>query len=331
MKKALSILIPVYNTGDYLRPCLDSILAQTLADWELILIDDGSTDESGTICDEYAAKDERIRVVHKKNEGVSVARNLGLTLAQGEYVGFVDSDDCIAPEMFGDMYQAAMARNANIVMCDAVTVYGDGREEPDTITGLEVSSWVARESWKPKLLLEMAGAVWRCIYRRDLLEEHGVKFPVGLRFSEDRVFNLYAVGYANGVEYIKSPYYKRLIREDSAVHKFYPNYFNIVKDAAAKTKQAIAEAWENDGAIQTAYQAHLVGGALAAVNNYFYKTSTYTIRERRQKIRELCEDAELRTAVCDTGFGGVRGRWICKKHVDLLCLCAQVLNWKHGR
>ena len=91
----ISIIIPVYNVEKYLAKCIDSILNQAFTDWELILIDDGSVDQSGKICDEYACKDNRIKVTHKKNEGVSKARNTGITLAKGEYICFIDSDDWI--------------------------------------------------------------------------------------------------------------------------------------------------------------------------------------------------------------------------------------------
>lgn len=91
----VSCIIPVYNTQKYLPRCIESVLAQTFVDWEMLLIDDGSTDASGSICDEYAAKDERIRVFHKENGGISSARNLGLNYAQGEWIFFVDSDDSL--------------------------------------------------------------------------------------------------------------------------------------------------------------------------------------------------------------------------------------------
>ena len=91
----VSCIIPVYNTEKYLPRCIESVLAQTFVDWEMLLIDDGSTDASGSICDEYAAKDERIRVFHKENGGISSARNVGLNYAQGEWIFFVDSDDSL--------------------------------------------------------------------------------------------------------------------------------------------------------------------------------------------------------------------------------------------
>ena len=113
----LSIIVPVYNVEPYLRRCIDSILAQTFTDFELILVDDGSPDNCPAICDEYAEKDPRIVVIHKQNGGLSDARNAGLDIARGEYIGFVDSDDYIDAEMYEKMYNAAIMHNSDIVSC----------------------------------------------------------------------------------------------------------------------------------------------------------------------------------------------------------------------
>lgn len=113
----LSIIVPVYKVEKYLPKCIDSILAQTFRDYELILIDDGSPDNCGTICDEYAAKDDRIIVIHQKNQGVSAARNAGLDIARGTYLGFVDSDDWIEPEMYETMISTAKEKQVDVVIC----------------------------------------------------------------------------------------------------------------------------------------------------------------------------------------------------------------------
>lgn len=113
----LSIIVPVYGVEKYLPDCLDSILQQTLRDWELILIDDGSPDRCGAICDDYAEKDARIRVIHQYNHGVSAARNAGLYAAQGDYLGFVDADDLVSSEMFETLIQAAESHGCDIAIC----------------------------------------------------------------------------------------------------------------------------------------------------------------------------------------------------------------------
>lgn len=115
---AISIIVPVYNVEKYLNRCLDSILNQTFTDFELILVDDGSTDNSGIICDEYKTKDNRIKVIHKENGGLSSARNAGLDIARGRYIGFVDSDDFISKDMYQILYNEAEKNKADMIMCE---------------------------------------------------------------------------------------------------------------------------------------------------------------------------------------------------------------------
>ena len=124
---AVSIIVPVYNTERFLNRCIDSVLAQTYSDWELLLVDDGSTDSSGSICDEYATQDSRIRVFHKENGGVSSARNLGLDYARGEWITFVDSDDYIAPDMIEKLYETQKRNNADITVCGYRWVDKEGK------------------------------------------------------------------------------------------------------------------------------------------------------------------------------------------------------------
>lgn len=331
MRKKLTIIVPVYNAGAYLRKCLDSVLAQTLAEWELILVDDGSKDESGAICDEYAGKDPRVRVIHKENGGVSMARNAGLTAAAGEYIGFVDADDWIERDMFEKLLEQAEKTGADIVMCDVATVYSDGRRVPDTITRLSKNMTLTHEEMSPEILLELAGSACRCIYSAGLVRSHQLCFPLGVKFSEDRIFNLYAMGYANRLRYIKYPYYNRFINCESAVHRFHADYFEACKKAAKCTEEAIKTAWGDGEAYQTAYLSQFITGALGAVNNYCYKTSTFSPAERRAAVKAVCEDEYLRAAITKSGRGGRRERWLLNRNVTLLTAYARLANFKHGR
>lgn len=122
----ISVIIPVYNAEKYLRRCIDSVLSQTFTDFELLLIDDGSKDKSGAICDEYAAKDSRVRVFHKENGGVSSARNMGLDNACGNYIAFVDADDWIDGNMYYEMFAAINESKSDIVCCDYLYEYENG-------------------------------------------------------------------------------------------------------------------------------------------------------------------------------------------------------------
>ena len=122
----LSVIVPVYNTEKYLRECVDSILAQTFTDFELILVDDGSTDKSGDVCNAYGQLDRRVRVIHQKNGGVTAARKRGVEVAEGEYISFIDSDDWINPNMFQDMLMQADLHNADMILCDMLAEKRDG-------------------------------------------------------------------------------------------------------------------------------------------------------------------------------------------------------------
>lgn len=126
----ISVIVPVYHAEAYLAPCIDSILAQSFSDFELILIDDGSPDGCPAICDEYAARDERITVIHQENQGQAAARNVGVAKAQGQWVCFVDSDDIIHPQMLELLWKAALDTGAKISMCGAI----EGSELPSSFT-----------------------------------------------------------------------------------------------------------------------------------------------------------------------------------------------------
>lgn len=144
----ISVIVPVYNSDAYLNACIDSILAQSFEDYELILVNDGSTDNCGNICDTYANSDTRIRVIHQANQGQASARNHGITVACGEWICFVDSDDIIHPQMLEILYQAVISTNTNISMCSAI----EDIVCPNTFFIQQSPSFVAREMNEKKLL-----------------------------------------------------------------------------------------------------------------------------------------------------------------------------------
>ncbi len=332
--KKLSLIIPIYNAGEYLHKCILSVLSQTYTDFDLILVNDGSTDDSGMICDEYASKDSRVKVIHKENEGVSIARNVGIKAATGKYIGFIDSDDWIEPNMYECLLSEAERTDADIVMCDATTVYSDGRTQVDTITQLCENRILKKSDFTPPLLLEMAGSAWRCIYKNDLYfdipRSYPLEFPLGIKFSEDRIFNLYAFGQADKICYIKRSFYNRFINSKSAVHRFHSDYFEACKKSAQCIEQAICNVWNNDEALQKAYLGQLIGGALSAICNYYYKTSPLTISGKKNMIKQLCEDHMLREAI--TLYGADRrSMWILNKNYTMLIAYAKLANLKHGR
>lgn len=171
----LSIIVPVYKVENYLSKCVDSILAQTFTDYELILIDDGSPDRCGEICDEYASKDNRIRVIHQENKGVSAARNAGLDIAAGTYIGFVDSDDWIEPEM----YEKMMAQIYGMEKIDFIACarYTEKLKQDDTISSIcfESKKMILKDLFsKPSIL---TGSCCNKLFRKSVFKNY--------RFRED--------------------------------------------------------------------------------------------------------------------------------------------------
>ena len=128
MSPKISIIVPVYKVEPYIHKCIDSILNQTFKEFELILVDDGSPDNCGNICDEYAKKDNRVRVIHKENGGISSARNIGLDVSNGEYIGFVDSDDYIKLDMYERLYNSCKVNNADISIIGTIEVDENGKK-----------------------------------------------------------------------------------------------------------------------------------------------------------------------------------------------------------
>ena len=180
-KPLLSIIVPVYDVEHYLPKCIDSILAQTFTDFELILVEDGSPDNCPALCDAAAAKDARIRVIHQKNGGLSAARNAGLDVARGEWIGFVDSDDYIAPEMYETLYQTVQSTGADLALCDYVAVDETGAPCPPMHTGLAQQSFTGRELLKNAYDL-MVQLAWNKLYRRAIFAQ--LRYPEG-KLNED--------------------------------------------------------------------------------------------------------------------------------------------------
>lgn len=166
----ISIVTPVYNVEKFLPQCIDSVLAQTFTDWELILVDDGSTDSSAEICDRYAAKDPRIRVVHKENSGQADCRNLGVSMARADLVGFVDSDDWIDPQMYRTLYDALVKNDADISICGYYMSYVN-RERKSCDSG-ETTVFSGREALNRILDDKVIKSfLWDKLYKKEVMTE----------------------------------------------------------------------------------------------------------------------------------------------------------------
>lgn len=213
----ISVIVPVYNTENYLRECFDSLVSQTYKNIEFIIVNDGSKDNSIKIINEYSEKYPNFKVINQENRGYSGARNSGLKIAEGDYIGFVDSDDYISPVMFEKMAQAAEKEQSDIVSCGFFRVF-DNKKVKDS-NELYVSLLSKEKENIPELLLDHA-FVWNRIYRKKMLEENNIIFPYDIDFGEDIFFHKKALIFAKKVSYIRDVlYYYRQERKGAQTTK----------------------------------------------------------------------------------------------------------------
>ena len=229
MKPSVSIIVPVYSVEPYLRKCIDSIIKQTYKNLEIILVDDGSPDSCGDICDEYAARDERIIVIHKQNGGLSDARNAGLDVAKGDYVQFVDSDDWIEKDCCETAIQKASIFHADIVCFGYLESFPSGRDVKHVVES-------SGERNKLELVKELVSGegvirdyVWNKLFRRNLLD--GIRFPKGRCFEDmDVTYKLFHRAYK--IYTVNTIFYHYIRRSGSLA-------YGTLRPAALKDKMYI--------------------------------------------------------------------------------------------
>lgn len=208
MKPTVSIIVPVYNVEKTLERCVDSILNQEYTDFELLLIDDGSKDKSPQICDAYAAKDTRVRVVHKENGGVSAARNLALDMAEGTYLQFLDSDDWITPNATRLFVEAAKQYECDMVIADFYRVIGERVSHKGAI---EDEGLLSREAFAEQMMENPAdfyyGVLWNKLFRREIVEKNRLRMDEKLSWCEDFLFNLEYIRYCEKLFVLQVPIY----------------------------------------------------------------------------------------------------------------------------
>ncbi len=212
----ISIIVPIYNAKKYLHRCINSILSQSYSCFELLLINDGSNDDSDKICEEYASKDLRVRVFHKENGGVSSARNLGLEHVKGDYVMFVDSDDYMLSNMCDLMISTLEAKNADFVIC-GTTETGGGFWRPQEDKDYFIEGF--KDDFIHLLHTELLSPPWNKIYKRSKIGNR--RFREDISFGEDLMFNIQYIETCENISFIKSsPFYHEKENEFSLVVKF---------------------------------------------------------------------------------------------------------------
>ena len=238
----ISVIIPVYNTEKYLTSCIDSILTQKNVSLEIILVDDGSTDSSPLICDEYSSKYENIKAYHITNSGPATARNKGFKVAQGEYVTFTDSDDRMEPHMLYKMITAGKEHNADIICCNYKEIDEEGHVTDRFYSNktyiLNHEEALIQFYSKDKIFSQC----WTKLFKRQLLIDHHIENDPTLRFDEDIIYNIRAFKYAQTTVIIDEPLYEYTFRENSLAHgEYYIKHTDQYIDDSLKRVQVTQE------------------------------------------------------------------------------------------
>ena len=258
----ISVIVPVYNNEEQLGRAVESVLAQTHRNLEIILVDDGSTDGSGAICDRFARRDSRVKVVHQDNKGVSAARNVGLDTASGEWIGFVDGDDWVKPEMYVELLNAAIYSSKRISVCGFIKHHPDGWSEIYDCKNLPtlVERYESLECLLSQYYFE--GFVCNKLYnRRSLSCEGSVWFDEGMSFCEDLLFNFKLMMHTDGLACVHRSMYHYCIYETGASKSF--NQKRLGEIAARKQTVELADTVSVQlGKLARAYYANAMIGLL---------------------------------------------------------------------
>lgn len=234
----ITIIVPIYKVEKYLAKCIDSILKQSFNDFELFLINDGSPDKCGEICEKYAKKDKRIKVIHKENEGVSSARNLGIEMAHGEYIAFVDPDDTIEPNMYSLLLEKAINHQVDMVICPIRTVNINTSTNTVSTVWNKVNSPINRDEIEgkliPAILSNKTYSLVSCVnklYRKSFFNQNNIRFEKNKHHSEDARINFKILTLIDSIVFIDIPLYNYYIYpRDSLTQIFREDLYEYIID-----------------------------------------------------------------------------------------------------
>ncbi|MBQ8828028.1 MAG: glycosyltransferase [Clostridia bacterium] len=286
----ISILVPVYNVEKYLRQCIDSIIAQIYKNIEIILVDDGSTDSSGTICDEYSKKDSRIKVIHQKNQGLAAVRNVGISAARGEYIGFVDSDDFIAPDMYSDMLDLIQKYEADLAVCSIEYTDAGGISSKAQRNFPFSDGCVDKIKYMDALCgthCGMLAPAWNKLYKRYLF--NGINYPNG-KLHEDEAVIHHICHACNKIVCTQKKYYFYRQRSESIMN----NPFTVKRfdntDALIERVKFFKENGYGSLVEKAEYFAYNDFLMMCKNIKKIDKTIFAKLNELRKDIRSICKD-----------------------------------------
>lgn len=290
MNPCLSIIVPVYNVEKYLARCIESILGQSFTNYELIIVDDGSIDRSSIICDEYADKDSRINVIHKKNGGVSSARNSALNIAVGDYILFCDGDDYVSQDWAQKMYNAICTYPNAFINCNICSVDPSGklglRYHPQNLNNVfQMSSYFELYS------SSLDSSPCNKIYSGEILRKNSLYFNEDMRIGEDVTFNVEYYKLCNQIIFVNFPLYYYCNNYDSLTHMYTANNFEMHREIFSMRLQVIEDKYLGN------YLDNWLYRFIQMLNEVFDKRNTMSFGEKMQYCKKMMQTEEFQYCV----------------------------------
>lgn len=297
----VSIIVPVYNAEAYMERCIQSLLKQTLQNIEIILVDDGSTDRSCCLCDEYARRDERVLVIHQKNRGASSARNTGIRNAKGKYIGFVDADDFVESDMYKKMYEQAVVSKAEIVFCNLYTnndkmkaYIRDGIYEGDKLTE-EIYPRLISVIDEKRYGKVLRGAVWCRIFEREFLLKNDIFFNENLIYNEDGLFCIQSTLKCQRYLYLGQEYLYHHMQVEGSITKRYINNLWIMQKVMIDELKKCTKDYCYDFSEQIAKKTFDI--AVYSIENEIKKNNKNSFRAKLKQIKDIVNDPLISEAI----------------------------------
>lgn len=297
--ETVSIIIPVYNAQKYLTRCIQSVLKQTYQKFELILVNDGSNDDSLTICNEYKEKDNRIKVLDNPNEGAGMARNAGLDLATGSYVLFIDADDWIAPEMLECLLQLLISSQSDISICNNFIDQADGSASFSSPMPIETDPFITNDI--PKCVGMLEGQqkfpyLWNRLYKRQIITQNQIRFEKQFITGEDLDFNLKYFTHVQKCAITNKAYYHYIkAGVDSLCARYKAGLYGIVNELNRRREELYRNmGMLKDESYKTIYERIYIDYLRTCVPNMFRKKAQLTGQERLVLIKEVFTNKDLK-------------------------------------
>lgn len=299
--KTVSVIVPVYNAEAFLDECINSVLKQSYPAIELLLINDGSTDASGEICDRFAEADDRIRVIHQPNAGPSVARNTGMQAVTGEYIQFIDSDDTIRPEMI-ERFMASIG-NHPLLICGYRTVLKqDGRVFQSIRNRLPFSGNFSKQEFLtlfttlyPHFFIHYA---WNKCYLTSFIKDAGLQFDPNLDWGEDLLFNLEVIERCSSIRLIEDDLYEYTHSNgDSITSQYRVGFFDNTQMMQSMTRSFLRRNGSYHGEMKDAFERYYITRIMLGFWNLFHPKSTLTTEEKKQHIVRIMQDDQVKESL----------------------------------